>query len=88
MRRYEHLKSVDPVSGKVQRRVRGGNGKRFTQLKLVQELPRVIHAEMVDIRERFPFYDDFMKGSSTALGTPESIIKIQLSIVADYIQSH
>ena len=38
MRRYEHLKSIDPVSGKVQHRFRGGNGKVPTKMELAKEL--------------------------------------------------
>ena len=65
--RYEHLRSIDTISGKVQHRVRGRNGKVLTKIELAKELPKFIHAELVDIRERFPFYDDFIKGSPTAL---------------------
>ena len=86
--RYEHLRSVDPISGKVQHRVRGRNGKVLTKIELAKELPKFIHAELVDIGERFPFYDDFLKGSSTALVTPDSRTKTQICIISDYIQTH
>ena len=56
--RYEHLKNVHPVTGKVQHRVRGRNGRVLTKIELAKELPHFIHAELVDIGERFPFYDD------------------------------
>ena len=36
--RYEHLRSVDPVTGKVQHRVRGRNGKLLTKIELAKEL--------------------------------------------------
>ena len=61
--RYEQLKSVDPITGKVQHRVRGGHGKILTNMKLTNELPKFIHSELVDIGERFHFYEDFIKGS-------------------------
>ena len=86
--RYEHLRSVDPISGKVQHRVRGRIGKVLTKIELAKELPKFIHAELVDIGERFPFYDDFLKGSSTALVTPDSRAKTQICIISDYIQTH
>ena len=67
--RYEHLRSVDPVSGKVQHRVRGANGKILTKIELANQLPKFINAELVDIGERFPFYEDFIRGTTTALDT-------------------
>ena len=85
--RYEHLKSVDPVSGKVRHRVRGRNGKVLTAIELAKELPKFIHTDLVDVGERFPFYDDFMQGRPTAMVTPESRAKLQLSIVGDFLQS-
>ena len=85
--RYEHLKTVDPITGKVQHRVRGRDGKLLNKLKLADELPKFIHAELVDIGERFPFYDDFMKGHTTALVTPEARAKTQICIVADFIKT-
>ena len=77
--RYEHLRSVQPVTGKVQHRVRGRNGKIITKIELAKELPKFIDAELVDIGERFPFYDDFVKGTSTTLVTPESRAKTQIT---------
>ena len=68
--RYEHLRSVDPVTGKVQHRVRGRNGKLLTKIELAKELPNFIHVELVDLGERFPFFDDFIRGRTTPLITP------------------
>ena len=42
--RYEHLRSVHPVTGKVQHRVRGRNGRVLTKIELAKELPLFIHA--------------------------------------------
>ena len=86
--RYEHLKSTDPVTLKTQHRVRGKNGKILTRLELAKELPKFIHAELVDIGERFPFYEDFIRGRTTPLVTPESRARNQLCMVADFIQHH
>ena len=81
--RYEHLRSVDPVSGKVQHRVRGANGKILTKIELANQLPKFINAELVDIGERFPFYEDFIRGTTTALVTQEARVKTQLCLVGD-----
>ena len=86
--RYEHLKSVDPVTGKVQHRVRGRNGKILSKIELAKELPKFIHVELIDIGERFPFYDDFVKGTSTTLVTPASRAKTQIHLIGDFVQTH
>ena len=84
--RYEHLKSVHPVTGKVQHRVRGRNEKILSKIELAKELPKFIHAELVDIGERFPFYDDFVKGTSATIVTQESRAKTQIHLLADFVQ--
>ena len=60
--RYEHLRSVDPVTLKTLLRVRGRNGKILGEIKLATELHEFIHGEIVDIGERFPFYEDLVQG--------------------------
>ena len=85
--RYEHLKSIDPISGKVQHRVRCGNGKVLTKKELAKELPRFINMEQVDIGDRFPFYEDYIKGSTTALVTLESRAKTQLCLVSEFVKT-
>ena len=85
--RYEHLRSTDPVTGKVQHRVRGANGKILSQMELAKALPHFINEELVNIGERFPFYDDYIKGSTTALVTAESRAKTQLCLVGDFAKT-
>ena len=84
--RYEHLKSVPAVTGKVQHRVRGRNGKVLSKIELAKEFPHFIHAELVDNGKRFPFYDDFVKGTATTLVTPASRAKTQIHLVGDFVQ--
>ena len=86
--RYEHLKSVHPVSGKVQHRVRGRNGKILSEIELAKEMRHFMHVELVDIGERFPFYDDFIKGTTTTLVTPESRARTQIQLIGNFIQQH
>ena len=83
--RNEHLKRVDPVSGKFQHRVRGRNCKILTKIELAKQLPNFIRAELVDIGERFHSYEDFIKGTTTALVTPESRSRTQLCLVRNFI---
>ena len=53
--RYEHLKSVNTVTGKVQHMVRGRNGKILSKIEQAQELPKYILTELIDIGAMFPF---------------------------------
>ena len=85
--RYDHLRSVDPVSGKVQHRVRGANGKILSKIGLANQLSKFINAELVDIGERFPFNEDFIRGTTTALVTQEARVKTQLCLVGDFIKT-
>ena len=84
--RYEHLKGVHSVCKKVQHRVRGRNGKILSEIELAKEMRHFMHVELVDIGERFPFYDDFIKGTSTTLVTPESRAKTQIHLIGNFVQ--
>ena len=86
--RYEHLRTVYPVSGKVQHRLRGRNGKILSKIELARELPKFIRTELIDVGERFTFFEEFIKGTTTALVTPESRSRTQFCLVGDYIQIH
>ena len=84
--RFEHLKTVDDVTGKVQHRVRGTDGKILNKSDLAQELPRFIHTELVDVGERHPFYEDYLKGHSSAPVTPQSRLQAQICLLGDFVQ--
>ena len=84
--RYEHLKSVDPVTGKIHHRVRGRNGKILSKAELAQELPNFIHTELIDVGERFPFYEDYLRGNTAALVTPQSRDRTQIHLIGDFNQ--
>ena len=85
--RNEHLKSSDPVTLQPQHRVRGRNRKHLSKTDLAKELPKFIHSELVDIGERFPFFEDFIQGQTAPLITPESRARIQLCIIGDFMQN-
>ena len=53
--RYEHLRTTDSVTGKIQHRVRGRNGKILNKSELAHELPKFIHTELIDVGERSHF---------------------------------
>ena len=81
--RYEHLRSIELINGKGQYRVRGRVSEILSKNKLAEEIPKFIHTELFDIRERFPFYEDFLEGHTTAVVTPESRARTELCITGD-----
>ena len=85
--RYEHLKTTDQVTGKIHHRVRGRNGKILSKIELAREFPTFKHVELIDVGERFPFYEDYLKGNTSALVDPQSRAKTQICLAGDFIQS-
>ena len=85
--RYEHLKTTDRVTRKIHHRVRGRNGKILSKIELAREFPKFRHVELIDAGERFPFYEDYLKGNTSALVDPQSRAKTQICLVGDFIQS-
>ena len=84
--RYEHLKTIDDVTGKVQHRVRGRDGKILNKIDLAHELPKFIHAELVDNGVRHPFYEDYLKGHAFAPVTPQTRLQTQICLLGDFVQ--
>ena len=62
-------------------------GRFWRGWNLAKELPSFINEELVDIGESFPFYDDYIKGSTTALVTAESRANTQLCLVGDFVKT-
>ena len=83
--RYKQFKSVNPVTGKIQHKVRGRNGRILSQVELAKELTKFIRTELINVGERFPFYEDYLKESTTALATPQSRAKTQIRLIEDLI---
>ena len=84
--RYEHLNTIDDLTGKVQHRVRGMDGKILNKIDLAHELPKFIHAELVDVGVRHPFYEDYLKGHTLAPVTPQSRLQTQICLLGEFIQ--
>ena len=57
------------MTNNVHLRVRGRNRKLLGKIEIAKELPKFIHSGLVDISERFPFFDDFVKRRTAALIT-------------------
>ena len=57
-------------------------------MEWAKELPKFIHVELVDVGERFPFYEAFIRGTTTAVVTPESRTRTQLCLIGEFIHTH
>ena len=61
--RPEHLKRINPVTGKIQLRVQDRNGKILSKNELTQELPKLIYTKHIEVWERIPFTGTTSKGA-------------------------
>ena len=61
--RYEYLVKTDPVTRMKTHQVRGKDGKILTPFQLELEYPKFKDAQLVDIGEKLPFYDEVMSGA-------------------------
>ena len=88
--RYEHLGVEDPISKTFQRihhQVRGKYGKILTPYQLELELSKFVGAPLVDIGEKFPFYEEFMAGSQHMASSSANRARVQISVLGHYIPS-
>ena len=85
--RYEHLSVEDPVTGTVRHHVRGRDGKLLTPYQLEQELEHFIDEPLVDIGEKLPFYEDYIRGTDYMASSSDSRAKIQISVLGNYLRS-
>ena len=86
--RYEHLCTVHPVIKAVKHHDGGRDGKLLTPYELELELSKFNEAELVDIGEKLPFYEDYMQGTQYMASLSESRVKIQMSVLGHYLHSY
>ena len=85
--RYEHLSVEDPATGTVRHHVRGRDGKLLTPYELEQELKHFIDEPLVDIGEKLPFYEDYIRGTDYMASSSDSRARIQISVLGNYLRS-
>ena len=78
--RYEYLLIEDPITKKLRHQVRGKDGKILSHYQLQLELPLFINAELVDVGEKLPFYEEAMSGADHMASSPQNGARIQISI--------
>ena len=77
-------RTKNPVTRKIQQRVRGRNGKVLTNIELTEVLQKFIHTELVDKGQRLIFYENFRR----LLVTPDSRARTQICLGDDFVQTH
>ena len=60
--RFEYLAKTNEITGVTSHEVRGRDGHVLTPLELEREKPLFIDAPLVDIGDKYPFFDDYMAG--------------------------
>ena len=85
--RYEYLAIEDPVTEVIRHQVRGKDGKVLTPRQLVDELPNFKDVPLVDIGEKFPFYDEFMAGNDYMASSSGNRMRVQVSILSSFLPS-
>ena len=83
--RYEYLTIEDPITKQPRYQVSGKDGKILFNYRLQLELPLFINAELVDIGEKLPFYDEAMSGSDYMVSSPHNRAALQISILGHYL---
>ena len=85
--RYEHLSVEDPATNTVRHHVRGRDGKLLTPYELEQELKYFIDEPLVDIGEKLPFYEDYIRGTDYMASSSDNRARIQISVLGNCLRS-
>ena len=80
--RHEHLATYDPVTKTIRNQVRGRDGKIFSPYSLEVKYPKFKHAEVVDIGEKLPFYEENMAGKNYMKSSSDNRLRVQTSASA------
>ena len=84
--RYVHLAKTDPVTGETTHAVRDKSGKLLNKLELELELPHFENEELIEVGDKFPFYEDVAKGGDAQI-TSQSRARTQLCLLGDYLRT-
>ena len=83
--RFEHLSVTDKVTGITRHKVRGKDGRILTPLELEREKPLFENAPLVDVGERYPFYDAFLANSEGQQTTEDQRASVQIALVGSFV---
>ena len=82
--RYEYRCRIDLVTNVRIPKVRGKDGKLFSSFQALQ-LPKFKDAEVVDISEKLPFYDELMSGADHRSSFSEDRARVQRSVLGRFL---
>ena len=83
--RFEHLSVTDKVTGITRHQVRGKDGRILTPLELEREKPLFENAPLVDVGERYPFYDEYLANSEGQQTTEDQRASVQITLVGNFV---
>ena len=86
--RYDYLYKIDPLTKARIPQVRGRDAKLLTPYQLKMELRYFKDAELVDIGEKLPFYDEFMAGVDHMSSSSENRARIQISVLGRFLPTY
>ena len=86
--RYEYLYKIDPCTKARIPQVRRRDGKLLTPFQLALELPKFRDAELIDIGEKLPFYDEYMAGADHMSSSSENRARVQISVLGRFLPSY
>ena len=83
--RFEHLSVTDKVTGVTKHQVRGKDGHILTPLELEREKPLFENAPLVDVGEKYPFYDEYITNSESQQTTEDQQASTQIALVGNFV---
>ena len=86
--RYEYLVKTDLVIRVKTHQVRGKDGKILTPFQLELEYRKFKDAQLVDIGEKLPFYDEFMAGADFMSSSSDNRARIHISVLCRFLPHH
>ena len=85
--RYEHLKSIDPVTGILRYEVRYKHGQILDPYQLQKELPNFMNTPLIDLGPKFPFYEEVEGSNEGETTDDDSRTLMQMTLVGNIIES-
>ena len=83
--KFEYLTKVNEVTGVTSHEVRGKDGHILTPLELEKEKPLFIDAPLVDVGDKYPFYDEHMAGIGAFTNPTETRASMQISLIGLFV---
>ena len=83
--RFERLSVTDKVTGITRHQVRGKHGHILTPLEVEREKPLFENAPLVDVGEKYPFYDEYMANSESQQTAEDQRASTQVDLVGSFV---